>query len=227
MFDGFYLFEWVLMILGVILFVVLVIAFFYQLMHKRSIGALLAFFALDIAMIGYPGLKSLEIQGGLVTIEKQTNAVLRNPGDTQARAELQQQVDKLGQRSFSQPTNLTAISKAEFALGNEPAAKTKLDKALQRNPDLQQAQQLKTKIENLDRLAPLTAKVESNPADENAKAELAQTLKVVNQQPVANPSALLKVARAQAALGDRENAEKNAAMVRKINPGLLVNAPHQ
>jgi hypothetical protein len=227
MFDGFYLFEWVLMTLGVILFVVLVIAFFYQLVHKRSIAALLAFFVLDIAMIGYPSLKSLEIQGGLVTIEKETNAVLRDPGNTQARAELQQQVDKLGQRSFSQPTNLTAISKAEFALGNEPAAKTKLDKALQRNPDLQQAQQLKTKIENLDRLAPLTAKVESNPADENAKAELAQTLKVVNQQPVANPSALLKVARAQAALGDRENAEKNAAMVRKINPGLLVNAPHQ
>ena len=227
MFDGFYLFEWVLMTLGVILFVVLVIAFFYQLVHKRSIAALLAFFVLDIAMIGYPSLKSLEIQGGLVTIEKETNAVLRDPGNTQARAELQQQVDKLGQRSFSQPTNLTAISKAEFALGNEPAAKTKLDKALQRNPDLQQAQQLKTKIENLDRLAPLTAKVESNPADENAKAELAQTLKVVNQQPVANPSALLKVARAQAALGDRENAEKNAAIVRKINPGLLVNAPHQ
>src|SRR5215469_3240322 len=136
MLDGFYLFEWVLMILGVILFVVLVIAFFYQLVHKRSIGTLLAFFVLDIAMIGYPSLKSLEIQGGLVTIEKETNAVLRNPGDTQARAELQQQVDKLGQRSFSQPTNLTAISKAEFALGNEPAAKTKLDKALQRNPDL-------------------------------------------------------------------------------------------
>ena len=227
MFDGFYLFEWVLMILGVILFVVLVIAFFYQLVHKRSIGTLLAFFVLDIAMIGYPSLKSLEIQGGLVTIEKETNAVLRNPGDTQARAALQQQVDKLSQRSFSQPTNLTAISKAEFALGNEPAAKTKLDKALQRNPDLQQAQQLKTKIDNLDRLAPLTAKVQSNPADEKAKAELAQTLRAVNQQPVANPSALLKVAQAQAALGDRENAEKNAAVVRKINPGLLVNAPHQ
>ena len=44
MFDGLYLFEWVLMALGVILFIVLVIAFFYQLTHNRSVGVLLAFF---------------------------------------------------------------------------------------------------------------------------------------------------------------------------------------
>ena len=44
MFDGLYLFEWVLMALGVILFVVLVIAFFYQSRrikeHRRFIGIL-------------------------------------------------------------------------------------------------------------------------------------------------------------------------------------------
>ena len=36
MFDGLYLFEWVLMALGVILFIVLVIAFFYQLTHNGA-----------------------------------------------------------------------------------------------------------------------------------------------------------------------------------------------
>jgi tetratricopeptide (TPR) repeat protein len=225
MFDGLYFFEWVLMALGVILFVVLVIGFFYQLTHKRSIGVLLAFFVVDIAMIGYPSVKSIEINNGVVNIQKQTDAVLADPTDSKARADLQQQVEKLNSRPVSDPSALTSLSRAEFALGNEPAAKAKLDKALQKKPDLPQAAELKSKIESLDRLAPLTAKVESNPADEKAKAELTQTLKVVNQQPVANPSAILKVAQAQAALGDHASAEKNTAIVRKINPKMVMKVP--
>src|SRR6266852_6736334 len=103
MFDGFYLFEWVLMVLGVILFVVLVIAFFYKLLHNRSVGVLLGFFMVPIAMIGYPSLQSIQINDGKVSLEKKTEAVLSNPADTTARKELQQQVEKLGGRRFSDP----------------------------------------------------------------------------------------------------------------------------
>ncbi len=42
--KGLYPGEVVLLILGIVLFVVLVIAFFYQLTHQRSIAALLGFF---------------------------------------------------------------------------------------------------------------------------------------------------------------------------------------
>lgn len=61
MFDGFYFFEWILMGLGGILFIALVIGFFYQLTHKRSIVGLLAFFVLDVLMIGYPSVQSFQI----------------------------------------------------------------------------------------------------------------------------------------------------------------------
>jgi tetratricopeptide (TPR) repeat protein len=222
MFDGLYLFEWVLMALGIILFIVLVIAFFYQLTHNRSVGVLLAFFLVPIAMIGYPSLQSIQLSDNKVSLEKKADAVLANPADTTARNELQQQVEKLSSRSFSDPATLTVLSKAQFALGNDQVAKNNLEKALQKDPQLPAAKQLQIKIDSLDRLAPLTAQVKNNPADEKAKAELNQTLNTVAQQPVANPAALLKVAQAQAALGDHAKAEKNIAIVQKINPKLVM-----
>jgi tetratricopeptide (TPR) repeat protein len=221
MFDGLYLFEWVLMALGVILFVVLVIGFFYQLTHKGNIGVLLGFFMVPIAMIGYPSLQSIQINDGKVSLEKKADAVLANPADPKARKDLQQQVEKFSSRSFSDPATLTALSKAQFVLGNDEVAKNNLEKALQKDPQLPAAKQLQLKIESLDRLAPLTAQVKNNPTDEKAKAELNQTLNTVAQQPVANPVALLKVAQAQAALGDHAKAEKNIEIVKKINPKLI------
>lgn len=226
MFDGLYFFEWVLMLLGVILFVVLVIAFFYQLVHKRSIGVLLAFFMLPIAMIGYPSLQSIQISDNKVSLEKKADAVLSNPADATARNELKQQVEKLSSRPFSDPATLTVLSKAEFALGNDQVAKNNLEKALQKDPQLPAAKQLQIKIDSLDRLAPLTAQVKNNPTDEKAKAELNQTLNTVAQQPVANPAALLKIAQAQAALGEHAKAEKNIAIVQKINPKLVMSPTH-
>jgi tetratricopeptide (TPR) repeat protein len=226
MFDGLYLFEWVLMALGVILFVVLVIGFFYQLTHKGNIGVLLGFFMVPIAMIGYPSLQSIQISDNKVSLEKKADAVLANPADPTARKELQQQVEKLSSRSFSDPGTLTVLSKAQFALGNDQIAKNNLEKALQQDPQLPAAKQLQTKIESIDRLAPLTAQVKNNPTDEKAKAELNQTLSTVAQQPVANPAALLKLAEAQAALGDHAKAEKNIAIVQKINPKLVIAPTH-
>ena len=79
----------------VILFVVLVIGFFYQLTHKGNIGVLLGFFMVPIAMIGYPSLQSIQISDNKVSLEKKADAVLANPADTTARKELQQQVEKL------------------------------------------------------------------------------------------------------------------------------------
>jgi hypothetical protein len=226
MFDGLYFFEWVLLVLGVILFVVLVIGFFYQLTHKRGVGVLLGFFMVPIAMIGYPGLQSIQIEEGKVSLEKKTEAVLADPANPADRKELQQQVDKLSNRPFSDPATLTVLSKADFVLGNDQVAKNNLDKALLKNPGLTAAKELRTKMDTLEKLAPLTAKVENNPADEKAKAELNQTLNTVSQQPVANPGALLKVAQAQAALGDHAKAEKNTAIVQKINPKLVIAPKH-
>ena len=81
MFDGLYLFEWVLMALGVILFVVLVIGFFYQAHAQQAASAFcMGFFLVPIAMIGYPSLQSIQISDNKVSLEKKADAVLSKSG---------------------------------------------------------------------------------------------------------------------------------------------------
>ena len=224
-FDGLYMFEWVLMVLGVILFIVLVIAFLYQIMHKQSIGALLGFFVVPILMIGYPSIQSFKLADVEVNVQKTTDALHADPADAATRQTLEQQVAQLRKRSFSDPVILTSLSKAEFALGNEQTAKDTLNKALQANPALPAATALKAKIASVDQLPELTSKVESNPTDQLARNQLNQAVAAATKEPIANPTALSKVAHAQTLLGENASAAKNTAIVQKINPKLLMAAP--
>src|SRR5947209_1083758 len=221
MFDGFYLYEWLLMALGIIFFFVLLYAFSVLLKQKKSLGPLLLFFALDIGMIAYPSLKSVEISGDKVSLEKKEQEVAQHPEDLQARKELQQTVQKLQSRPISDPATLGALSRAQFVLGDEQAASITAAKALQKDPQQPTAKEVQTKVEGLKQIELLTAKVKSNPTDQAAKEQLNQTVNTVSRQPLVSPTVMLKVANAQTALGNHEQAEKNLILVRKINPQLL------
>ena len=217
LFDGLNIFEWVLLVLGVILFFVAVIGFFIQLKNKGNLAPILGFFAASIIMIGYPSIQSFQIADIEVSMQQATNDLHNDPGDSSARQKLQQAVAKLGNRSFSNPAVLTSLSNAQFALGNEQAAKDNLNKALQKAPTLAAAQQLKSKIATLDKIEPLLTKVNNNPADAQAQTDLAQATNEAAQLRVANPVVLQKLAQAQKAVGDSAGSAKTTAMLEKIN----------
>ena len=217
-FDGLYLGEVVLLVLGAILFVVLLIALLDQLMHKRSIAPLLAFFAVSIAMIGYPSLKEIQFKDGVVTLTTITEQVQQNPTDTNLRLQLQQQVQRVSQRPISSAPSAVAVAKAQFELGNEEAAKSNLRKALQANPSDPAAGELQKKLNVVDNLKQLATHVEANPNDTAAKAKLASTVAQASQYKTASPIALIQVARAQAALGDHTKALENTQKVLSIEP---------
>lgn len=217
-FEGLYFHEVVLFVLGVLFFIILVIAFVYQLVHKRSIAPLLAFFIIPIAMIGFPSIKSIQYKDGLVTIDKATRRLQENPTDATARRILQQEVKKIGTRPSSDPQSAIVLAKAQYALGNEEAAKINLQKAIQANPTDRSAQELQKKIAAIDSLKELSSKVEADPADSAAKAKLANTLDQTSQMKIANPDALIQVARAQTALGQHTQALENTQKVLAINP---------
>lgn len=218
-FDGLYLGEVVLLVLGAILFVVLLVALLYQLMHKGSIAPLLAFFAVSIAMIGYPSIKEIQFKDGLVTITKMTEEVQQNPTDANLRKKLQKQVEQISQRPVSSPESAVAVANAQFELGNEEAAKSNLQKALQANPNTPAAQELQKKIIVFDNLKQIASQVEANPNDNTAKTKLTSTLAQASQLKTASPAALIQVARAQAALGEHAKALENTQKVLSIEPG--------
>jgi tetratricopeptide (TPR) repeat protein len=218
MFDGLYLYEVVLMVLGVVLFLVLVIGFFYQLTHKRGIAPLLAFFTMPVLMIAYPSVKSFQVSGSAVTVETKEQALQANPTDQNARKALQDQVATLSDRPIKDPATLTSLAKAQFSLGDEPQASENLKKALAINPGLPAAQQLQAKITTLEKLDQVAKKVESNPNDTQARADLIRTENAAAKFDLANPAAINKLAHAQLVLGDHDNAAKNNATALKIDP---------
>lgn len=218
LFYGLYLYEVVLLVLGIVFFVVLLFCLRYYMKHKEGITPLLAFFVLSVAMIGYPSIKSIQIKDDMLTIEKETQRLEANPTDASARTTLQETVAKLEQRPISGASELTTIAKAQFALGNDAQAASTADKALQSDPQATDAKNLKLKIAEINRLHILASTVESNPADANARAQLQTSVSQLSDTKLANPKALTELARGQAALGDRQKALETANTAVAISP---------
>src|SRR5215510_10179653 len=218
--DGLYLYEIVMLCLGIFLFVVLVLALIYQLMHRRNLAGLLAFFVLSIVMIGYPSIKSVQVQKDGVTIDKTTRDLQSDPTNPQTRAALEKEVKQISNRPVSDPATLTRIANAQFTLGNEKEAEEKAQIALERDPHSAEALEVQNKINTLHKLDSAMAEVEKHPDDPTAKAKLQETLSQASRQPTANPVALTKIAKAQAVLGQHEKAADNVNKALQINPNL-------
>ncbi len=216
LFDGLYGYEMIMLVMGVVLFIVVMGLLIYQVKKNRNPAVVAGCFIFPIAMVGYPGVKTIEPG----KIEKTVHDLQQNPTDQAKRQELQKQVTEAESRPYRAPENLVRIAAAEYALGNEPAAKFNLDQALHADPHVPAGQELQQKIANVDKVRRLSAAVQSNPGDAAAKSELKKNLDTVSQTPLANPSALATLAEAHAAVGDNQKAAATAATALKIDPKL-------
>jgi tetratricopeptide (TPR) repeat protein len=211
-FQGLSSCEIVLLVLGVILFVALLVL---PIVGRKG---LLAYSLLPVIMIGYPSIQSIEYKDGTVTIETATDALLQNPTNPDLRNTVEQQLAKIESRPVPNASVAASIARAQFATGKETAATANLQKALQADPKLPAALALQQKINAIHELEPLTAAVKANPQDPAAKAQLAKGLENATKQPVANPEALVKLAQAQAAIGNQQGALNYAEKALTINP---------
>jgi tetratricopeptide (TPR) repeat protein len=219
-FDELYSYEIVLLALGTLMFLVLLFALVYSLLKKLALGRLFGFFLFPILMIGFPVVGSIKLMNNLIEIAKTTRELEQRPTNKSAREDLAKAVQSIAARPLSNPETLTTVARAQVALGNDAGALTNLDKALQKDPNLPEAAQLKGRIELVRDMDKLTTHVENNPADGAAKAELRKKVDDVAKTPIANPATLATVARAQAAVGTNEQALSNAQKALTINPNL-------
>jgi tetratricopeptide (TPR) repeat protein len=219
-FDGLYPYEVVLLSLGVLLFMVLILAFLVLVMRGKPYGKILMSFAIPILMVGFPSVKSFEISESAVKIEKYTRALQEDPTDKNARASLEKEVKSVSDRPLNDPHVSVTIARAQIALGDNTAAEANVKKALKEAPQLPAALELKKRIE-LDRnLAALASQVEQNPNNAAAKAKLANTVSEFTHLKIANPMTISNIARSQAALGDKAKAQANVDKALKISPNL-------
>jgi len=216
--EGLYSYEIVLLALGVVLFVALLVAFLYLVFQGKPFAALLGFFLIPIAMIGYPSIKSIQFKDGVVTISKQTAQLEQDSTNKSLRESLHTAIAKIQARPAASADTSVTLARAQFALGNETAAKSNLQKALAASPNLPAAQNLKAKMELTGNLSTLATQVEENPEDAGARAELHKQLAVATSEPIANPEALAAVAHAQATVGNHKQALQSAEKALAIDP---------
>lgn len=220
LFNGLYLYEVVLLVLGVLFFLVLSVAFVGLLRQGQPFGKLLPFFGIPIVMIGFPSIKSFEFSDGVLKIEKDTRALQQDPTNRPLRDQLTNEVASISPRPTKDPGVLSTVARAQIALGNNMAAEANIQKALQASPQFAQALDVKKRLELDRRLTILASRLEQNSNDTAAKAELRQTVSEAAHLPVASPVTMANIAHAQMVIGEHVQAESNINRALTINPNL-------
>jgi tetratricopeptide (TPR) repeat protein len=218
--DGLNLTEVVLLVLGVALFLVVLIGLGGAMMKGRPFIKLLPFSFVSLAMIAYPGIQTLKISATEVDIQTTSAALEKDPTNQAARVKLSSDLSSLAERQFSAPQILTDIARGQLILDDKQAAVANLQKALQKNPTLPDAVALQKRIQTEDQLPALTQQVVQHPDDAAAKAALQQSVTDITKTGVANPVTLTTVAKAQAALGNNDQAVVSVNRALQINPKL-------
>ena len=115
----------ILMILGVILFGMLAVAFAVMVNRKQSVAVLLPFFLLPIIMIGFSRVSGVKTPGIEVTIQQDTEEVRKNPRDEGARRNLSASLEKAETEFRAKRLSVDAarsIAAGHLALGQEKEA---------------------------------------------------------------------------------------------------------
>lgn len=128
--NNLYLYEVVLLFLGILLFLILCVALFYSLRKGQNIKRLLLFFVISIIMIGYPSIQEIQIEKDKIAIKKYKDRVKENPNDTVAVKKLGELIYALEGRAKTSK-DLAQISEA-YLLVEEPEKAIKTaDKAIE------------------------------------------------------------------------------------------------
>lgn len=140
--SGLYLYEIILLLLGIILFIILSIGLMYFIIKKQKIKQLFLFFILPIIMIAYPSIVEITVSKDRITLRKKQEELLNNPEDKEIAEEVRALTKKIEDRSFTAEQS-AEISKSWLLLDDPTRATLFADRALEKDEDNQAAQGLK------------------------------------------------------------------------------------
>lgn len=132
--------------LGAVLGLVLIFLLVYLIMKKRSYKQMIAFFLLPVLMIGFPSIKKIKYENGIVEIEKETRKVEANPQDGAAKQALAMKIQALEPRALNDPKALEIMARANLSIGDTIKAREAVKSALRIDPSLVPAQKLSRRI---------------------------------------------------------------------------------
>lgn len=127
--NNLYIYEIVLLFLGIFLFMVLCASLIYSIAKKHDIKKLLYFFAIPIIMIAYPSIQEIKVENNKLAIIKYQERVKENPNNEAAKEQLAEVTEKLEKRASS-PADMAVISESYLLLENPEKAISFADKAI-------------------------------------------------------------------------------------------------
>jgi hypothetical protein len=205
--DGLHLYEFVLLLMGVLLFVTLLVLLVVFAVQRRALKGLIPFFLFPIAMVGFPGYQKISYENGIVTIEKLTQELTENPADSTARAELEQTLAEIDDKTVSTPSTLLKISKAQAAIGDTVKALRTIENAMMEQPSSVEGKRLERLFGSPRvRIEKSAVDVSDSPRDSSKRTELRKELSELQRTSDLSAGTLVAVAKAHAVLGDTAKA---------------------
>jgi len=116
--DGMFLYEFVLLILGAIMFIVLLFLLIILVKRGNDIKILLAFFLMPLLMIGFPGIQKIQFDNGAIALEKKMSQIAGSVPTDEEKEELKETVKRLESRPISSPEINQQLSEAYKILGD-------------------------------------------------------------------------------------------------------------
>ncbi|MFK8010145.1 MAG: hypothetical protein AB8H03_27575 [Saprospiraceae bacterium] len=211
LFDGLFLYEIILMLLGSVLFGVVI---FLMVKNKELNKEHLMGIGLAIVMIAFPSIKSFSISDGIINIERDLEELKENPNDKDLEKSLEQDLGTIGDRPISNAERLTTLSEANLELGKKEKASTLAKEALVKAPKNLQAAEVVNVIEVDKKIESL----KSNPNDRKAKDELKAEIKKLKKIPTNSGRRTSHIAQGYEALGDEVMARAYVDSTRMYQP---------
>lgn len=193
--------EFVLLVLGIILFFTLLIILIIMAVRKREFKVLLFFFLIPLAMIGWPTIKSMKLSP--TGFELSNENINKAQTNQQARSQLEQITKNLNGTNISSPDSIKLLAKANAVLGDTNIAIQQVERVLMKYPNDKEALHLRNIYSTPDVILQKSIdKVKTNPTDPNAKAELQSNLQQIETGTETKKPNLIKVAAAHYLLAD-------------------------
>ncbi len=162
LFNNLYIYEIVLLFLGIFLFMLLCVALAYLLYKGENIKKLLYFFVVSIIMIGYPSIQEVRIENDKIAFTKYKDQVRENPNDTTALANLEKLLPTMESRSSS-PDDLIQLSEAYVLTENSQKAIEIAEKGIKKEATIDESETLRqqhiSSFENIKQAATLQKEI--------------------------------------------------------------------
>jgi tetratricopeptide (TPR) repeat protein len=229
--EGVLFYEFVLILLGVMVSMALLFAFLQSVKQNKTNLKPIYAFIVPLIMIGYPSIQKIQFENGVINIEKAAKEVEKNPLDTLLQKQLLQSLNQLSAPRLNEsPAALSAVANAQVALGHYEAAQVSIGQAVKLDstsaPVMAEKQKIIKKTNSKKQFDQKVKQVdkqlktlEKQPQNKMVRDSISQALKEVSLEPVAaDDKSLITVATAAAVAGHQSTAIELIDKVLKVNP---------